>query len=83
MSEIPIRTMLLLLLTLAFFVILTLLGIHPVSVIEIENATETEMQQFKEQLIFTTVTLAFLASALFGILVALWRSNRKSEVLKN
>jgi hypothetical protein len=51
MSEIPMRTMLaliiLLLLTLAFFVILTLLGIHPVSVIEIENATETKMQQFE------------------------------------
>jgi hypothetical protein len=48
------------LLTLAFFVILTLFGIHPVSVIEIENATETEMQQFAEKLVYATHLLALM-----------------------
>jgi uncharacterized membrane protein len=71
MSEIPMRKMALLLFIFAFFAILTLLVIHPVSIIEIENATETEMQEYAEKLIFATNLLA-LMTVLICILVIVY-----------
>jgi hypothetical protein len=84
MSEIPMRTMLLLVLTLAFFTLLALFGIHPVNVIEIENATETEMQQFAEKLVYATHLLALMTVLICSFIIVYEIkkrcSNRKSEV---